>query len=168
MLSPRGRAYSRTSALTPAAAVSSRWPSRRAQGLDPATVPINRTGRRPTTTPVNPDAMSLSKPRDHIENFHHGYLREELPRLDFLTRKVAAVHGEHEPRLVEVRRVFESFQSEMASHTKDEDQAVFPAIRRLEKKTETSLRLAANLKSSFDNLDPSTRMLGLRWRGSRN
>jgi regulator of cell morphogenesis and NO signaling len=41
---------------------------------------------------------------------HHGYLREELPRLDFMTRKVAAVHGDHEPRLLEVRRVFEVVQ----------------------------------------------------------
>src|ERR1039458_4503119 len=126
----------------------------RAKGLDPATVVAMLTALDgvPTTTTVNPDAMSLSELCDHIEEFHHGYLREELPRLDFLTRKVAAVHGADEPRLVEVRRVFESFQSEMASHTKDEDEAVFPAIRRLESENGDKPAAAANLKASFDKL----------------
>jgi len=126
----------------------------RAKGLDPATVVamLAALDGVPSTTTVNPDAMSLSELCDHIEEFHHGYLREELPRLDFMTRKVAAVHGDHEPRLVEVRRVFESFQSEMASHTKEEDEAVFPAIRRLESENGDKPAAAANLKTSFDKL----------------
>ncbi len=126
----------------------------RAKGLDPATVVTMLTALDgvPTTIKVNPDAMSLSELCDHIEKFHHGYLREELPRLDFLTRKVSAVHGDHEPRLVEVRRVFESFQSEMASHTKEEDEAVFPAIRRLESGNGDKPAAAANLKALFDKL----------------
>jgi regulator of cell morphogenesis and NO signaling len=126
----------------------------RAKGLDPATVVTMLTALDgvPTTIKVNPDAMSLSELCDHIEESHHGYLREELPRLDFLTRKVAAVHGDHEPRLVEVRRVFESFQSEMASHTKEEDEAAFPAIRRLESGNGDKPAAAANLKALFDKL----------------
>ena len=60
--------------------------------------------------------MSLTELCDHIEFVHHGYLREELPRLDFMTRKVAAVHGDHEPRLLEVRRVFEDFNAAMTAH----------------------------------------------------
>jgi regulator of cell morphogenesis and NO signaling len=54
--------------------------------------------------------------------------------------------------LVEVRRVFESFQSEMASHTKEEDEAVFPAIRRLESANGDKPAAAANLKAWFDKL----------------
>jgi regulator of cell morphogenesis and NO signaling len=73
-------------------------------------------------------------------------LRQELPRLDFMTRKVAAVHGNHEPRLHEVRRVFEAFQSEMVSHTKEEDEVIFPAIRKLE----SGKRM--QLDAAFDNL----------------
>ena len=81
----------------------------------------------------DPDAMTLSELCDHIQETHHAYLQEELPRLEFLTRKVAAVHGAHEPRLLVLRQVFEGFNTEMTSHTEEENQTVFPAIRKLEK-----------------------------------
>lgn len=79
------------------------------------------------------DAMTLSELCDHIQETHHAYLQEELPRLDFLTRKVAAVHGAHEPRLLVLRQVFQDFNAEMTSHTEEENHTVFPTIRRLEK-----------------------------------
>lgn len=106
----------------------------RAKGLDPATVVamLAALDGAPEAAGANPDALSLAELCDHIERVHHAYLREELPRLDFMTRKVAAVHGEHEPRLLEVRRVFESFNAEMVSHAQEEDESIFPAIRRLE------------------------------------
>lgn len=107
----------------------------RAKGLDPSTVVamLSALDGSEGGSTVNVDSMSLSELCDHIETVHHGYLRDELPRLDFMTRKVAAVHGDHEPRLFEVRRVFESFQADMNSHTSEEDDVVFPAIRELER-----------------------------------
>ncbi len=106
----------------------------RGKGLDPATVVAMLTvlERGSNGDRVDPDAMSLSELCDHIEKVHHGYLRDELPRLDFMTRKVAAVHGDHEPRLREVRRVFEIFATAISGHTEEEDKVVFPAIRELE------------------------------------
>ena len=126
-----------------------------AKGLDPVTVVamLSAMDAAPDGVLANPDAMTLSELCDHIEQAHHGYLREELPRLDFMTRKVTAVHGEHEPRLLEVRRVFESFNAAMASHTKEEDEVVFPAIRRLESANGDKTETAAGLKASFDKLD---------------
>jgi regulator of cell morphogenesis and NO signaling len=132
----------------------------RTKNLDPATVisMLAALASTPETVAVNPGTMGLSELCDHIEFVHHGYLKEELPRLDFMTRKVAAVHGDHEPRLLAVRRVFESFQAEMISHTKEEDETVFPAIRDLEAggcdkaSAVTSLRDAfAKLESEHDN-----------------
>lgn len=125
-----------------------------AKGLDPATVValLAALDDTPNSIQVNPDSMSLTELCDHIEQVHHEYLREELPRLDFMTRKVAAVHGDHEPRLLEVRRVFEAFQSEMVAHTKEEDEVVFPAIRKLESGNGTSLDAAfAKLESEHEN-----------------
>jgi regulator of cell morphogenesis and NO signaling len=115
-----------------------------AKGLDPATVValLAALGDTPSAISVNPDTMSLTALCDHIEQVHHAYLREELPRLDFMTRKVAAVHGDHEPRLLEVRRVFETFQAQMMTHTQEEDAVVFPAIRNLESGHETRLEAA--------------------------
>jgi regulator of cell morphogenesis and NO signaling len=127
----------------------------RAKGLDPATVVamLAAMDDAPDAALANPDAMTLSELCDHIEMFHHGYLREELPRLDFMTRKVAAVHGEHEPRLLEVRRVFEAFNAEMTAHTQEEDETIFPAIRQLASANGDQAAAATQLKQAFAKLE---------------
>lgn len=76
--------------------------------------------------------LGLSELADHIVRTHHAYLRSELPRLNFMTRKVAAVHGDREPRLLELRQVFRLFQEEIGNHLFVEEQAVFPLIRNLD------------------------------------
>lgn len=127
----------------------------RAKGLDPATVVAMLSALDTTSddTLADPDRMTLAELCDHIERAHHDYLREELPRLDFMTRKVAAVHGDHEPRLREVRRVFETFQTEFASHTEEEEKQVFPAIRQLESTNGDKAALVASLQSAFAKLE---------------
>ncbi len=105
-----------------------------AKGLDPATVLAMLTAL--DTTPdaglIDADAMGLTELCEHIESAHHGYLREELPRLDFMTRKVAAVHGADEPRLVRIREIFTKFAPELVAHMIDEEDMIFPRIRQLD------------------------------------
>jgi regulator of cell morphogenesis and NO signaling len=127
----------------------------RAKNLDPDTVVAMLTALDGSTetSPANPDQMSLTELCDHIEFVHHGYLREELPRLDFMTRKVAAVHGDHEPRLLEVRRVFEDFNAAMSTHAQEEETVIFPAIRQLESANSDKAAQAANLKKRFAKLE---------------
>ena len=134
-----------------------------AKGLDPATAVamLSALDGAPDGTATNPDTMSLVELCDHIEQVHHGYLREELPRLDFMTRKVAAVHGEHEPRLLEVRRVFEAFNAEVTAHTQEEDQTIFPAIRQLASANGGRAAAAANLKDAFAKLESEHDRAGL-------
>lgn len=105
-----------------------------AKGLDPATVltMLVALDSAPDPALVDADALGLGALCDHIEQAHHDYLREELPRLDFMTRKVAAVHGDDEPRLVQIRAVFSTFAPELAAHMQDEETAIFPRIRLLE------------------------------------
>jgi regulator of cell morphogenesis and NO signaling len=127
----------------------------RAKGLDPATVVamLAALDTAPETVSANPDAMGLAELCDHIERTHHDHLREELPRLDFMTRKVAAVHGDHEPRLLEVRRVFESFNAEMTAHTDEEEAVVFPKIRQLETANGDRAGIVAELKAGLAKLE---------------
>lgn len=126
-----------------------------AKHLDPTTViaMLSALDAAPATPSANPDQMSLSELCDHIEQFHHAYLFEELPRLDFLTRKVAAVHGEHDPRLVVVRQVFESFNTEMTTHTHEENDTVFPVIRSLETANGNKPTIVAGLRTSLSKLE---------------
>lgn len=81
---------------------------------------------------VDPDAMSLTELADHIESTHHAYLREELPRLDFMTEKVARVHGDHEPRLLQTREAFLALKAELEPHMMKEEKILFPMVRQLE------------------------------------
>ena len=77
------------------------------KGADTATVLAElMEADRTQSTLVDADAMAFSELIDHIIANHHDYLREELPRLDFMARKVAAVHGEGEPRLSLIRDTF--------------------------------------------------------------
>lgn len=127
----------------------------RAKSLDPATVVAMLTalGNATDAATVNANAMGLAELCDHIVRAHHDWLREELPRLDFMTRKVAAVHGDHELRLHEIRRVFESLQQEMVAHMADEEQQVFPAIRNLESANGHQAEAARALSAAFARLE---------------
>lgn len=104
-----------------------------ARRLDPATVAalLETLDGAPGPELVAADAMPLDDLCDHIVHAHHDHLRTELPRLDHMTAKVAAVHGTEEPRLVAIRRTFEAFARELASHMHDEETRVFPRIRAL-------------------------------------
>jgi regulator of cell morphogenesis and NO signaling len=69
---------------------------------------------------------------DHIEQTHHAYLKRELPRLAEIVAKVAAVHGEAHPALLQVQQTFEELRAELEPHMFKEERILFPAIRQLE------------------------------------
>lgn len=69
---------------------------------------------------------------DHIEQTHHNYLRQELPRLSKLIEKVASVHGERNPSLHRVNEAFCSLRNELEPHMAKEEQILFPAVRLME------------------------------------
>lgn len=82
---------------------------------------------------VDPATMTMTELADHIQNTHHAYLREELPRLQQMANRVATVHGKHDARLVDVASVLNSFVDELASHMMKEEQILFPMIRHLDR-----------------------------------
>ncbi len=63
---------------------------------------------------------------EHVLRVHHDYTKEALPRLQFLTAKVANVHGHDDPRLVELDRAFQAFAQETFDHLAKEEQMLFP------------------------------------------
>lgn len=66
----------------------------------------------------------------YIEDMHHVYVRQAIPTLRAFTRKVAKVHGEAVPELVEVADTFETMAAEMEAHMAYEEDVLFAAIRR--------------------------------------
>jgi regulator of cell morphogenesis and NO signaling len=107
----------------------------REKGLDPqAVLRALQNENRARTDNDSPDvtSMSLTELADHIEKTHHAYLREELPRLAAMTKKVADRHGGHDPRLREVQKTFGAMALELSQHMFKEEQCLFPMIRQLE------------------------------------
>jgi regulator of cell morphogenesis and NO signaling len=106
----------------------------RKKGIDSAQLlaTLEQAAAVPGEPGVNAAAMTLTALADHIEATHHAYLKAELPRLDAMTNKVAAVHGEHDARLAQVRDTFGGLLTEMGSHMMKEEQILFPMIRQLE------------------------------------
>lgn len=75
---------------------------------------------------------SMTALADHIEQTHHDYLRNELPRLSMLIDKVATVHGANHPWMIEVRQVFAALCAELDAHMMKEEQVLFPICRQLD------------------------------------
>jgi regulator of cell morphogenesis and NO signaling len=66
---------------------------------------------------------------DYIVNMHHKFVLKNLPELVFYTQKIANVHGEHHPELIEVAGLFEKINTELLQHLKNEEEVLFPAIK---------------------------------------
>ncbi len=76
-------------------------------------------------------AMGLAELADHILDTHHAYMHKELPRLTAAMRQVLEVHGEKNPSLHELSRVFTELRSELEMHLMKEEQILFPGIKEL-------------------------------------
>lgn len=67
---------------------------------------------------------------DHIVSVYHGSLREELPRLEAMARKVARVHAERDPeeRLPAILSTLLALKGELEDHMEREEQVLFPHL----------------------------------------
>lgn len=66
---------------------------------------------------------------DHIVSEYHDPLREELPRLEGMLRKVVRVHGHYDPdRLGELLEIFVEMKKELDEHMVKEESNLFPGI----------------------------------------
>lgn len=68
---------------------------------------------------------------DYIVNTHHTFVVKNLPELVFYTDKIASVHGEHHPELIEVANLFNKINDELVVHMKSEEEILFPAIKEM-------------------------------------
>lgn len=81
---------------------------------------------------VRPADLTMTELADDIERTHHAYLREELPRLGALVKKVSAVHGQAHPWLTGLTSVYAELVAELEPHMLKEEQILFPMIRELD------------------------------------
>src|SRR5215813_6223969 len=62
----------------------------------------------------------------HILARHHGYVKQEIPRLKQLLVKVVAVHCADHPELAAVQRTFLTLANELTAHMLKEEMVLFP------------------------------------------
>jgi regulator of cell morphogenesis and NO signaling len=93
---------------------------------------MDRPDTTSTATERNWSSASITDLCDHIEQTHHAYLKQELPRLESMTIKVAAKHSESRPALREVCEIFKTLKEEMESHMVKEEHILFPLCRKLD------------------------------------
>jgi regulator of cell morphogenesis and NO signaling len=75
---------------------------------------------------------SLQSLSGHILSQHHEYVKQELPRLDALAKKVVAKHGSHRPELLEIQSALQKIDQELMQHMAKEELVLFPYIAKLE------------------------------------
>ena len=63
-----------------------------------------------------------------IVSHHHVFLRDALPFLVPLAAKVAAVHGEHDSRLLEVQAKFFELRGQLDAHLDEEEETFFREV----------------------------------------
>ncbi len=68
---------------------------------------------------------------DYIVNTHHKFVEKNLTDLVFYTNKIASVHGDHHPELIEVARLFNNINDALVPHSKNEEEILFPAIKEM-------------------------------------
>jgi len=69
---------------------------------------------------------------DYIVNTHHGYLNENTRQIVIYANKIAEVHGAHHPEVVEIARIFDRIATDMEAHLREEEEVLFPAIKRID------------------------------------
>ena len=75
---------------------------------------------------------SLSFLADYIVNTHHAYLNKEMGPIALYAHKTADVHGKRHPEVIKIATIFDKIISDMAGHLREEEEVLFPAIKRIE------------------------------------
>lgn len=66
---------------------------------------------------------------DYIVYVHHTYVKQNLDVISEFAEKVANVHGQQEPKTIEIAKLFSQVSKEFTSHMAKEEGILFPAIK---------------------------------------
>jgi regulator of cell morphogenesis and NO signaling len=89
---------------------------------------LNNTSKKETPN-LNFKDWSAEFLADYIVYVHHTYIKQNLSIISEFADKVANVHGQHEPKTIEIAQIFSTISSELTSHMGKEEFILFPAIK---------------------------------------
>lgn len=117
----------------------------RQQGIDPGLLLEELEtieGEQPDRS-RNYSAWELPFLADYIVNTHHAYLKENDGDIAAYARKIAAVHGQRHPEVIEIAAIFAKIAVDMAAHLQEEEEVLFPALKRADASRKAGSRPAA-------------------------
>jgi regulator of cell morphogenesis and NO signaling len=119
----------------------------RQKGIDPAILQQELAGVKsePIDRGQNYTAWALPFLADYIVNTHHAYLNENTAQIAAYADKIAGVHGSHHPEVIEIAAIFARIATDMAAHLREEEEVLFPAIKRID-----AARRAGNTPEAAD------------------
>lgn len=85
--------------------------------------------------------LDLSDLADYIVKRHHSYVQKNIPFLKQNLDKIARVHGENHPELVEVRDHFFASAGELTMHMQKEELLLFPYVKNMEQAKKENQKL---------------------------
>ncbi|MBS1488252.1 MAG: iron-sulfur cluster repair di-iron protein [Bacteroidetes bacterium] len=68
---------------------------------------------------------------DYIEKKHHRYVEAKIQEITPFLKKVARVHGDRHPELIQVEQLFHESAAELTAHMQKEEMILFPYIRQM-------------------------------------
>ncbi|MCK9212153.1 MAG: iron-sulfur cluster repair di-iron protein [Ignavibacteriaceae bacterium] len=75
--------------------------------------------------------MELDKLVDYIIKTHHAFVREKLPFITELGKRVVNAHGANHPEVLEIAQLFADVKVEFEGHMFKEERILFPEIKKL-------------------------------------
>jgi regulator of cell morphogenesis and NO signaling len=104
----------------------------KAKGIDLATITseLEAVLSEPTERSQNYSSWALPFLADYIVNTHHVYLKENDGQIAAYARKIVTVHGANHPEVKQIATIFDKIVTDMAAHLKEEEEVLFPAIKR--------------------------------------
>lgn len=79
------------------------------------------------------NSWSLFLLSTYIEEKHHAYVRQLLPKIGEFALKVARVHGQRHPETVEIWTRWDALAADLSAHLLKEERILFPYVRQLDK-----------------------------------
>jgi regulator of cell morphogenesis and NO signaling len=95
--------------------------------------------------------FSLDFLADYIVNMHHSYVKKSIPDLRNYASKVAKVHGNHHPELLEINQLTQEVCDEMTEHMGKEENVLFTYIKQLVEADEKGVPVPGGKSNLIEN-----------------
>lgn len=99
---------------------------------------------------INWSQMSMKEMIESIIDKYHLYLRQELPRISQLLKKIKIKHGQRYAYISDLQNIFENMKGSLLKHIDEEEQLVFPLVMNLEVNKDSHKEEIKKYLSSLD------------------